>query len=205
MFRKIVMILTNFACHVAESVGYLNQYEEEIQKQTETQEKLYNQVQDLEVKVKEERADLEDLKEEFSDVPTKINNFQAEKEELNKENICLENELMKTDEALKKIKLDNKPILQRKEQLQHDLKQMEAEICEDSTLQDMIKDTKNKVQQYLEHIKKLEEDVKIEKEKVRENESDVEKIRNCVENLNKLKLSKSQEKQLNGKIKELEN
>ena len=133
VFRKIVMVLTNFALHVVETLDHLSQYETELQKQTETQEKLYNEVQDLDQKLKEDKEDLEDLKTEFSNVPMKIQNFGTEKENLTDENINMETELEKIDEELKKIKLDNKPILQRKEQLEQELKHMLSEICEDST------------------------------------------------------------------------
>ena len=116
-----------------ETLGHLNQYETELQKQTETQEKLYNEVQDLDQKLKEDKEDFEDLKTEFSNVPMKIKNFGADKENLIGENSNMETELEKIDEELKKIKLDNKPILQRKEQLEQELKDMLSEICEDST------------------------------------------------------------------------
>jgi len=200
VFRKIVMVLTNFALHVVETLDHLSQYETELQKQTETQEKLYNEVQDLDQKLKEDKEDLEDLKTEFSNVPMKIQNFGTEKENLTDENINMETELEKIDEELKKIKLDNKPILQRKEQLEQELKHMLSEICEDSTLQDMITETEKQIGQYLEKGKKLEEDKKYEKSQISHNETEVQKVESCVQNLNNLKLRKNEQEKFTRNI-----
>lgn len=204
MFRKVVFVLINFAVHVEESVSQLNQHDLEIQKQTETQEQLFHEVQQLTDKLKLDREDLDELKDEFSDVPTKIQNLTKEKNLYLAKHEEKEIELMKINEELEKIRSNNKPLFEAKAQKEEELQEKLNELCEDSTLQDMIKDTKKTIQNYQDKNQKIEDDIKQKRLEVVENNRDLEKIQSNMESLCEIKNLKTDLARYENQIAEME-